>query len=79
MDLKAGVEESLEDLSQTELKDLLDKKKELYSEVKEEMEFTLKNAGHHLPGDTRDNYERELEMIQQEIDQIKTALEKKSD
>lgn len=77
MDLKAGLEESLEDLSQKELKELLKKKRELYDEVKEEMEFTLRNAGHHLPGNTRDNYERELQMIEQEIDKIQTALDKK--
>ncbi|ADL12094.1 hypothetical protein [Acetohalobium arabaticum] len=77
MDLKDGLEESLEDLSKKELRELLEKKQDLYDEVKEEMEFTLKNAGHHLPGNTRDNYERELQMIEQEIDKIQTALDKK--
>lgn len=75
MDLQAGIQESIENLSPTELKELLEKKKNLYDEIKKEMEFTLKNAGHHLPGNTRDKYERELKIVEHEINQIQTALD----
>ena len=68
------IPKKLEDMDQKELKELLEKKRDLYDEVKEEMHFTLKNAGHHLPGDTRDEYEEELEEIEQKINQIKSLL-----
>lgn len=71
------VPKSIEELPTKELKELLEEKKNMYKDTEDEMKFVLSQTGIHLPGNTKEKYNRELKSIQEEIDEIKEELERR--
>jgi len=71
------VPKSIEELPTKELKELLEEKKNMYKDTEDEMKFVLGQTGIHLPGNTKEKYNRELKSIQEEIDEIKEELERR--
>ncbi|SJZ97435.1 hypothetical protein [Selenihalanaerobacter shriftii] len=66
---------SLEDLSTEELEKRLKEEKDKYEELEQEKEFVLGQTGIHLPGNTKQKYDNQLDEIQEKIDEIEEILE----
>lgn len=69
--------DELINMNLNELKELLNEKQEKYEEVEKERKFVLKQTGRHIPGTTREEYKKELNLIQAQIEMIKETIKEK--